>query len=141
MENEILLARARDVGVVPRDLAINGRFLPEDLLRRCRHVVSENARVLATVDALQRGDLPEVGRLFYASHESLARDYEVSSPELDLMVELACSLEGVGGGRLPGGGARPPEAPCHLAHHAAGHAHELVLRPLGQEGFVAVGQL
>ena len=87
-----------------RDLSINGRFLSEELLRRARHVVSENARVLATVDALQRGDLAEVGRLFYASHESLAHDYEVSSPELDLMVELACSLEGVVGARMTGAG-------------------------------------
>jgi galactokinase len=87
-----------------RDLTINGRFVPEDLLRRARHVVSENARVLATVDALQRGDLAEVGRLFYASHESLAHDYEVSSPELDLMVELACLLEGVVGARMTGAG-------------------------------------
>jgi galactokinase len=87
-----------------RDLSINGRFLPEDLLHRARHVVSENARVLAAVDALQRGGLAEVGRLFYASHESLAQDYEVSSPELDLMVELASSLDGVVGARMTGAG-------------------------------------
>jgi galactokinase len=87
-----------------RDLSINGRFLSEELLRRARHVVSENARVLATVDALQRGDMGEVGRLFHASHESLARDYEVSSPELDLMVELAASLEGVVAARMTGAG-------------------------------------
>jgi len=87
-----------------RDLTINGRFLSEDLLRRARHVVSENARVLATVDALARGDLVEVGRLFHASHESLAHDYEVSSLELDLMVDLACSLEGVVGARMTGAG-------------------------------------
>ena len=86
------------------DLRAHGRFLPQELLRRARHVVSENARVLATVDALQRGDLEEVGRLFYASHESLARDYEVSSPELDLMVELARSLEGVVAARMTGAG-------------------------------------
>jgi len=86
------------------DLRVHGRFLPEELVRRARHVVSENARVLAAVDALQRGDLAEVGLLFSASHESLARDYEVSSPELDLMVELACSLEGVVGARMTGAG-------------------------------------
>jgi galactokinase len=90
--------------ITPRDLKINGRFVPADLLRRARHVVSENARVLATVDALQRGDMAEVGRLFHASHESLARDYEVSSPELDLMVELASLLEGVVAARMTGAG-------------------------------------
>ena len=87
-----------------RDLAINGRFLPPDLLRRARHVVSENARVLCTVEALRRGDLGEVGQLFHASHESLAHDYEVSSPELDLMVELASSVEGVVAARMTGAG-------------------------------------
>ena len=86
------------------DVTIHERSLPEPLARRARHVVSENARVLATVDALRRGDLAEVGRLLYASHESLARDYEVSSPELDLMVELARSLEGVVGARMTGAG-------------------------------------
>ena len=86
------------------DLRVHGRFLPEELLRRARHVVSENARVLATVDALQRGDLAEVGRLFAASHESLACDYEVSSTELDLMVELARSLESVVAARMTGAG-------------------------------------
>jgi galactokinase len=90
--------------ITPRDLSINGRFLPEDLLRRARHVVSENARVLSTVEALRRGDLAEVGRLFHASHESLAHDYGVSSPELDLMVELARSVEGVVGARMTGAG-------------------------------------
>jgi galactokinase len=87
-----------------RDLTINRRFLPQEVLRRARHVVSENARVLATVDALQRDDLTEVGRLFRASHESLAHDYEVSSAELDLMVELARSREGVVGARMTGAG-------------------------------------
>jgi galactokinase len=90
--------------ITPNDLRTHARFLPEDLARRARHVVSENARVLATAGALQRGDLVEVGRLFYASHESLARDYEVSSPELDLMVELAQSLESVVGARMTGAG-------------------------------------
>lgn len=87
-----------------RDLTINGRFMPQDLLRRARHVVSEDARVLSTVEALRRGDLAEVGRLFHASHESLAHDYDVSSPELDLMVELARSLEGVVAARMTGAG-------------------------------------
>ena len=86
------------------DLTTHERSLPEPLARRARHVVSENARVLTTVDALRRGDLAEVGRLLYASHESLARDYEVSSPELDLMVELARSLEGVVGARMTAAG-------------------------------------
>ncbi|MGQ9571875.1 MAG: galactokinase [Dehalococcoidia bacterium] len=78
--------------------------LPEPLARRAGHVVSENERVLKSVEALRRSDLTTFGELLYASHESLARDYEVSSPELDLMVELASRLDGVVGARMTGAG-------------------------------------
>ncbi|MDQ4149632.1 MAG: galactokinase [Actinomycetota bacterium] len=71
--------------------------------RRVRHVVTENERVLATVAALRRGDLPTVGGTFVASHASLARDFEVSSPELDLAVEVALEAGAVGA-RMTGGG-------------------------------------
>ena len=63
--------------------------------RRARHIVSENDRVGATVAALEAGDLDAVGRLFAESHASLRDDYEVSSPELDAMVDIAV----VGAGR------------------------------------------
>lgn len=79
-------------------------LLPETVYRRCRHVVSENERVLQCVAALQRGDLPEAGRLMNASHESLRSDYEVSSPALDAMVEAMRSVEGCYGARLTGAG-------------------------------------
>ncbi len=78
--------------------------LPEPLQRRVRHVVSENVRVLAAVEALRRGDLPELGRLFLASHASQRDDFEVSIPETDLLVELAAEEAGVHGARLTGGG-------------------------------------
>src|ERR1051325_10117242 len=78
--------------------------LPEVIYRRCRHVITENARVLAAGDALERGDLREFGKLMAASHESLRDDYEVSCDELDLMVELAEKIEGVYGARMTGGG-------------------------------------
>jgi galactokinase len=54
--------------------------------------------------ALRAGDLPEMGRLMYESHDSLRDDYEVSSPELDVLVELARDLPGVLGARMTGGG-------------------------------------
>ena len=72
--------------------------------RRARHVVTENERVLSTVEALRREDLTTVGRLLYASHESLARDYDVSTPELDALVDAARATEGVLGARLTGAG-------------------------------------
>ena len=55
-------------------------------------------------DALKRGDLSGFGQLMYQSHESLDRDYEVSCPELNLMVDIAQGLNGVYGARMTGGG-------------------------------------
>ncbi|HLM24894.1 MAG TPA: galactokinase [Pyrinomonadaceae bacterium] len=78
--------------------------LPEVVYRRCRHVITENARVLAAGEALERGDLNRFGKLMAESHVSLRDDYEVSSEELDLMVELAQKVEGVYGARMTGGG-------------------------------------
>jgi galactokinase len=72
--------------------------------RRCRHVVTENERVLQTVDALQRGELATVGRLMNDSHTSLCDDYEVSSQALDIMVEAMRGAPGCYGARLTGAG-------------------------------------
>jgi galactokinase len=77
--------------------------LPEPLDRRARHVFEENARVDATVEALARDDLAEVGRLLDASHASLRDLYEVSVPELDAAVETL-RRAGAAGARLMGGG-------------------------------------
>jgi galactokinase len=71
--------------------------------RRLRHVVTENRRVVDFADALERGDLVAAGGLLLASHASLRDDYEVSIPEIDLLVELACDA-GAYGARLLGGG-------------------------------------
>ncbi|MEJ7618092.1 MAG: hypothetical protein WKF30_14280 [Pyrinomonadaceae bacterium] len=78
--------------------------LPEPVNRRCRHVVTENARTLSAAQALQAGDLTEMGRLMAASHQSLRDDYEVSSDELDILVDLAAPISGVRGARMTGGG-------------------------------------
>src|SRR5262249_51171125 len=78
--------------------------LPEPLRRRARHVVTENNRVLRAVEAMRRGDLPRLGELFYESHASMRDDYEVSVPEIDLIVELARESGEVYGARLTGGG-------------------------------------
>jgi galactokinase len=92
----------RDVAV--EQLEQYGRDLPEVVYRRCRHVITENERVLSAADALERRDLNEFGRLMAESHRSLRDDYEVSSTELDLMVELAETVAGVYGARMTGGG-------------------------------------
>ena len=81
-----------------------GRDLSEVVYRRCKHVITENERVLLAAEALERGDLKEFGKLMAESHRSLRDDYEVSSSELDLMVEVAQTVEGVYGSRMTGGG-------------------------------------
>ncbi len=77
---------------------------PEPIRRRARHVTTEIARVHAGAAALERADYEELGRLMLAAHRSLDEDYQVSSPELNLMVELAGELPGVLGSRMTGGG-------------------------------------
>lgn len=77
--------------------------LPPELRRRSRHVVTENARVLAAADALARDDWSRVGALMCASHASLRDDYQVSTAALDLVVESAMA-HGALGARLTGAG-------------------------------------
>jgi galactokinase len=78
--------------------------LPELIYRRCRHVVTEDARVLAAASALGQNDFVAVGELMNESHNSLRDDFEVSCAELDLMVHLAGTVDGVFGSRMTGGG-------------------------------------
>jgi galactokinase len=86
------------------DLAVCRSELPETILRRCRHVIQENIRVLEAAAALEQEDLETFGELMGQSHASLRDDFEVSCRELDLMVELAMQAEGVYGARMMGGG-------------------------------------
>ncbi|HEU5144895.1 MAG TPA: galactokinase [Dermatophilaceae bacterium] len=79
------------------------RLADDVILRRTRHVVTEIARVRRAVAALRDGDVPELGRLMTESHRSLRNDFEVSTPELDLVVEVALA-EGAAGARMTGGG-------------------------------------
>ena len=86
------------------DLEGSREILPETIYRRCRHVITENQRVLTAAEALNKGDLTLLGRLMFASHDSLRNDYEVSCAELDLMVEIAREQAGLIGARMTGGG-------------------------------------
>jgi galactokinase len=81
-----------------------GQELPDVVVRRCRHVIRENARVVQAAAVLETGDLPAFGKLMRESYRSLRDDFEVSCAELDLMVELAEQVEGVYGTRMTGGG-------------------------------------
>ena len=73
-------------------------------LRCARHVITENARVLAFAEALLGGEMEAAGRAMYASHESLRVDFAVSCEELDTMVSIARGISGVHGARMTGGG-------------------------------------
>jgi galactokinase len=96
------IEQLRDVSV--EDFERYADRLPEVVCRRCRHVVTEDARTLEAADALRCGSLEEVGRLMRRSHESLRDDYEVSCAELDFLAETAWGLAGVIGSRMTGGG-------------------------------------
>lgn len=72
--------------------------------RRARHVLSENERVRAGIQALERGDIAELGRLLSASHESSRLDFENSSSALDTMIDVASGAPGFLGGKLSGAG-------------------------------------
>lgn len=86
------------------DLAKWGGEMPENVLKRVRHIVTENTRTVAAADALEAGDLAKLGQLMYAAHVSYRDDFEASCPEADLLVELARKETGCVGARLTGGG-------------------------------------
>jgi len=90
--------------VTSQQLELHRKELPEVIYRRCRHVVTENERVVGAASALKQGDVAKFGQLMNQSHQSLRDDYEVSCAELDLMVGLARKVEGVFGARMTGGG-------------------------------------
>jgi galactokinase len=102
--------RAADAlgAVALRDVSIESLRGARDHLdpitfRRARHVVTENARVLATVAALRASGPRSIGDILDASHRSMRDDFEISVPELDLAVETAQNL-GALGARMTGGG-------------------------------------
>ena len=78
--------------------------LSERQMRRARHVVSENERVVLTALALAAGDLSKVGRLMNESHASLRDDFDVTCKETDILADIASQISGVYGARQMGGG-------------------------------------
>jgi galactokinase len=92
----------RDVTVA--DLDRCGDEMLPDVLKRCRHVVTENLRTVAAADALEQGDLKTLGRLMAESHVSYRDDFEASCKEADILVDLASREPACVGARLTGGG-------------------------------------
>lgn len=122
----------RDVDERPLDDILER--LPAPLDRRVRHVVTENARVRRAVAAVRANDDAALGEILNASHRSLRDDYEVSTPELDQLVELATAA-GALGARMVGGGFGG--SIIALAQRGAGR--DLAARVL--EGYPGAGHL
>lgn len=97
------LPALRDLGL--EQLQARGSELDPAVLRRARHVVTENARVLAAADALAAGDLERMGELMAQSHASMRDDFEITVPPIDQLVEIVKGVIGTSGGvRMTGGG-------------------------------------
>lgn len=94
-----MLDKLAEQSIINKDLDID-----EEALNRARHVINEDRRTLSAADALKRGDLHTVGQLMHQSHQSLRDLFEVSTPEIDRLVDIAMSVEGVYGSRITGGG-------------------------------------
>jgi galactokinase len=78
--------------------------LDETVFKRCRFIVEENQRLLSGCDFLKHNNLDAFGKLMYAAHNGLSKDYEVSCPESDFLVKTIKGLKGVKGARQMGGG-------------------------------------
>ena len=90
--------------VTSSQLREHAALLPPLVYQRCRHVITENERVMEAVKVLQAGDLERFGQLLNQSHESLRDDYEVSCREVDILVEIAREIDGTLGSRMTGAG-------------------------------------
>lgn len=95
------VATLRDVSLT--ELEAKRDTLDEQTFRRARHIVSENARVLETVDLLRRSGPKAIGKILVASHQSMRDDFEISCPELDCAVDTALEAGAIGA-RMTGGG-------------------------------------
>ncbi len=106
--HQLALATGQDFGAL-RDISLeqledHKGVLTEEIFARCRHVITEIERTTEAVDALKQGEIVAFGSLMAESHQSLRDDYEVSGPELDHLVEIANTVDGVVGTRMTGAG-------------------------------------
>lgn len=90
--------------VTPERFAARADNLPPLLKRRARHVITENERTIRAAAALKQGDMATVGRLLNESHISMRDDFEITVPEIDILVEIIQAVPGVYGARMTGGG-------------------------------------
>jgi galactokinase len=110
----------------PEDLEVHRDEMAPDVLKRCRHVVTENLRTVAAAKALEANDLPTLGRLMAESHASYRDDFEASCKEADILVELASRDSACVGSRLTGGGFGGCTVNLVKAEEASGFSERLV---------------
>jgi len=122
------VATLRDV---PPDSSSLIASLPPTLAKRARHIVTENARVLQAVEALRANHLARLGHLFTESHASMRDDYEVSTAEVDLLVDVALQQPGVFGARMTGGGFGGAAIALVRDDDAGGKAEGIAVRSPG----------
>jgi galactokinase len=101
-EDDPSVGLLRDIDM-DRLQAYRDRLDPVDF-RRAYHVLTENERVLAAVEALEADDHAALGRLMAGSQASMRDDYAITCPEIDALVEIAVGVPGVIGSRMTGGG-------------------------------------
>nr|MDP9148093.1 galactokinase [Acidobacteriota bacterium] len=106
--------------VTRSQLEAHRSLLSGNLYKRAHHVITENERVMQAADALQTGAVGRLSQLMADSHRSLRQDYEVSCPELDIMVEIATRQRGTLGARMTGGGF----GGCAISMVETAHAQE-----------------
>jgi len=119
------------------DLARWGGEMPENVLRRCRHVITEDDRVLAAVKAFEDRDLARFGELMREAHVSFRDDFEASCPEVDTLVDLAGRQPGCFGARLTGGGFGGCTVNLVAVEHVAAFAEAMRAGYLGATGIAA----
>lgn len=122
----------RDVSFSDLDAAQS--LMPYTVYRRCRHVVTENERVLNAAHALREGEMATFGTLMQQSHESMRDDYEISVPEIDRFVEIATAAKGCYGARLTGAGFGGAVVALVTENDAEAFASEVIQQYIHQTG-------
>ena len=129
----------RDLSALGYDLGDLPGLEPDTLLdvrARCRHVWTENQRVLDAVGALEAGDVLRVGALLSAAHASARDDYGVSCPEVETLIRAALEVDGVVGARLTGagwGGCIVALTAEEAVNEFSRHVHASYLRESGRD--------
>jgi len=119
------------------DLARWGSEMKPNVLRRCRHVITEDDRVLAALDAFRANDLTRFGELMHQAHVSFRDDFEASCVEIDILVDLANQQPGCFGARLTGGGFGGCTVNLVAADHAAAFTEAMRAGYLAATGITA----